>query len=52
MAHHVLTGGKIDLSPVRQLSCREIPLILEPDYRSIGSEAIERDICFLEELIS
>ncbi|HSQ93480.1 MAG TPA: TIM barrel protein [Methanoregula sp.] len=51
MAHQVLTGGKIDLSPVRQMSCREIPLILEPDYRGMGNDAIERDICFLEKLI-
>jgi endonuclease IV len=51
-SHQLLTRGKIDFRPIRQIQSMDIPLIVESDYRREQAGTIEYDIRFLGELIA
>jgi sugar phosphate isomerase/epimerase len=51
-AHRMLNEGKIDFAPINKLHSRDIPLILESDYRNVPLSTISHDIKYLKELIT
>jgi endonuclease IV len=51
-SHQLLTRGKIDFRPIREIQSMDIPLIIESDYRREQAKTIEYDIRFLRELIA
>ena len=54
MAHQLLSNGHIDLQPLADLRSllKEIPLVIESDYREKNIAAVKADLSFLEGILS
>jgi endonuclease IV len=54
IAHKPLSAGRIDLAPLRSLAqtLRNVPLILEADYRGLSPDKVRSDLTFLSGLLN